>query len=62
MVDFILFVLLVMTAYYAYSTRQRLVTMANTIDSINALIEQAIADDRNRLDKIEKSLVKRKLV
>jgi hypothetical protein len=49
----ILFVLVLILGYYGYDTRQRLIKLANYVDSANQEISTGFFADRTRITELE---------
>lgn len=53
MAEFILFVLILGVWWHSANTKARLEHIANTIDEVNQIFNNAFQEDRDRLDALE---------
>lgn len=59
MVEFILFILIIIVGAYALTTRQKLQQIATAIDQVHAEIDKAFGEDRQRITRLENHKVKK---
>ncbi len=60
MIEFILFILIVIVGAHSYETRRRLLNVGLLSDQANAVIQTAIEDDRQRIGKLEEDKTTKK--
>lgn len=53
MLSLILFILLIILGVYSYSTREKLIIIANHLDNLDLALGKALSEDRLRLLALE---------